>query len=41
MKISEFIEKLEEFKKENGNLDVGIRRDKVDDFDFFCRFNIN
>ena len=36
MKISEFIEKLAEFKKENVNLDVGIRRDKVDDFDFFA-----
>ena len=36
MKISEFIEKLEEFKKENGNLDVGIRRDKVDDFYSFA-----
>lgn len=36
MRISEFIEKLQDFKKENGDLDVGIRRDKVDDFDFFA-----
>lgn len=36
MRIDELIEKLENFKKEYGNLDVGIRRDKVDDFDFFA-----
>lgn len=27
MKISEFIEKLEEFKKENGDLDIAIYRE--------------
>lgn len=27
MKISEFIEKLQDFKKENGDLDIAIYRD--------------
>lgn len=36
MKISRLIEKLENVKEDYGDLDVGIRRDKVDDFDFFA-----
>ena len=36
MKISRLIEKLENVKEDYGDLDVGNRRDKVDDFDFFA-----
>ena len=40
MRISEFIEKLQDFKKENGDLDVGIRRDRYNDYDFCADLKI-
>ena len=40
MKIDELIEKLENFKKEYGNLDVGIRRDRYNYYDFCADLKI-
>ena len=34
MKISEFIEKLQDFKKENGDLEIGICRANLSESDY-------